>query len=312
MSNFKLDLVLLQNTKREVMGDRLVRSSVGSVMSEWCALPTIGTLSGILLAWNPSVNRRKDVRMSVFSIFLLLEDISLRVEWLLAGVYRPFVAKHQSELWEKLGVIWSSWGVFGCAVGKRFQRFLRSTSKIDAHLAFGLLAVADDGGCSPAQKAPDWTANKSQLARSESKRTEAASERPAITNIHPSCEAASPLLLLIQPLPLEQAGYGEVIQMNTFLSHLQKKLQTIYPFVLSACSKQLYFDQASYNKVISNHTLTHEHLTPTSVFTQIYRFIEFSSIPKIRREAQACTWIGCHGDNSGFDRDEAQISHLIL
>lgn len=81
MSNFKPDLVILQETKKEVMGDRLVRSLIGSVLSEWCTLPAIGTSSGILLAWDSSaIRKKKDSRLGVFSISLLLEDISLGVE----------------------------------------------------------------------------------------------------------------------------------------------------------------------------------------------------------------------------------------
>lgn len=69
VSNFLLDIVLFQETKKEVVGDQFVRSSVGASLSEWCALPAIGTSGGIFLAWNPNVVRKKDFRLGC-SLFL--------------------------------------------------------------------------------------------------------------------------------------------------------------------------------------------------------------------------------------------------
>lgn len=80
MSYFKPDIIIIQETKNEVMGDRLIWSSIRSVLSEWCVLPTIGTSGGIMLAWNPNVIRKKDSRLGSFSISLLLEDIFWEVD----------------------------------------------------------------------------------------------------------------------------------------------------------------------------------------------------------------------------------------
>lgn len=87
LSNFKKDIVILQETKKKVMGGSLVQSSIGLVLSEWCVLPAIDTSGGILLTRNPFVIRKKDSRLGLFSISLMLEDISLGVDWLLTWVY---------------------------------------------------------------------------------------------------------------------------------------------------------------------------------------------------------------------------------
>lgn len=50
MSKSKLDLVLIQEIKKEVLGDRLVQNAVGHVYLEWCALSAISTLGEILIA----------------------------------------------------------------------------------------------------------------------------------------------------------------------------------------------------------------------------------------------------------------------
>lgn len=100
---FKPDLIVLQETKKEIMQDRLVRSAIGPFLSEWFALPTIGTSGGILLARNPKAIKKIDVWMGSFSISLKLEYSSLGVEWLFTSIYDPPVAKSRESLWVELG-----------------------------------------------------------------------------------------------------------------------------------------------------------------------------------------------------------------
>lgn len=49
-----LDVLVIQETKKEEMSSRLVKWILGSVLSEWCVVPMVGTTGGILCAWNPS------------------------------------------------------------------------------------------------------------------------------------------------------------------------------------------------------------------------------------------------------------------
>lgn len=59
-----------------------------------CALPAMGTFGGILMAWNPSVITKKNVRLGALSIPIILEDNSLGVQWLHLTVYgTPIVKK---------------------------------------------------------------------------------------------------------------------------------------------------------------------------------------------------------------------------
>lgn len=67
--------MVLQETKKSIMSDKLVKSVVGLTNVEWCALPVIGCSGGILIAWNPVSIKKNDVWMGIFSISLWLEDV---------------------------------------------------------------------------------------------------------------------------------------------------------------------------------------------------------------------------------------------
>lgn len=69
MVKFKPDLIVLQETKKEIMGDKLVRSVVGMTTSEWCAVLTIGSLGGILMAWNFDAITKKMCGWGLFLFF---------------------------------------------------------------------------------------------------------------------------------------------------------------------------------------------------------------------------------------------------
>lgn len=49
-----LDVLVLQETKKDKMSNQLVRWILGPDLSEWCVVPVVNTTGGILCAWNPS------------------------------------------------------------------------------------------------------------------------------------------------------------------------------------------------------------------------------------------------------------------
>lgn len=109
LMKFKLDLIVLQEAKKEMMQDRLVRSGTGPLLSKWVALPAIGTSGGILLAWKPEAIKKIDVWMGSISIFLKSEDSSSGVEWVFIGIHGPSMAKNKDALWVELGDIRNAW-----------------------------------------------------------------------------------------------------------------------------------------------------------------------------------------------------------
>lgn len=54
VSEYKPFIMIIQETKEEVMSKLLVKSLVGPKLSKWCALPAIRTRGGVLRAWDPS------------------------------------------------------------------------------------------------------------------------------------------------------------------------------------------------------------------------------------------------------------------
>lgn len=94
---FKPDVVLLQETKKAFVDGRMVRSSVGNLLSEWTALPAVGSTGGILVAWNPLMIKVVEVKLGSFSISIKMEDLSLGVLWLFTRVYGPSTPKSRSE-----------------------------------------------------------------------------------------------------------------------------------------------------------------------------------------------------------------------
>lgn len=85
----KLDIVGLQETKKEVLTSRLLGSVVGKDLFEWCGLPANGTVGGIVCVWNPVTVRKVREIIGNFSVSILLKDSQLGVEWLFTGVYGP-------------------------------------------------------------------------------------------------------------------------------------------------------------------------------------------------------------------------------
>lgn len=66
------DIVVLQETKKESISNRLVKWSVDRDLSKWCAIPTVGTAGGVLCAWNPKSLETSQFRLSLRILILML------------------------------------------------------------------------------------------------------------------------------------------------------------------------------------------------------------------------------------------------
>lgn len=90
-------ILVLQETKKEVMNGHLVKSSMGLKLSEWCPLPAVSTLGGILIAWDPIEIRKVDELMGSYSVSIKVVELSSGFEWVLTGVYGPCKPHLRSE-----------------------------------------------------------------------------------------------------------------------------------------------------------------------------------------------------------------------
>lgn len=75
---------------------------MGSKLSDWCTLPAIGTLGGILIVWDLMEVQKMDEIMGNYSVSIKLMEVSSGFEWLILGVYGPSRPQHCSEFWNEL------------------------------------------------------------------------------------------------------------------------------------------------------------------------------------------------------------------
>lgn len=64
------DILVLQETKIEVMSDLIVADVWGSYSNDWLALPSWGASGGILLIWNANKVEILDHELWAFSILM--------------------------------------------------------------------------------------------------------------------------------------------------------------------------------------------------------------------------------------------------
>ena len=94
------DIVLLQETKKEILEDKVVGSLWKARNKSWVALPSVGRSGGIIMIWDA---RGVPVRDSLVGRFL----VSIEVEeedgsWWFTGVYGPNDYRERKEFWEEL------------------------------------------------------------------------------------------------------------------------------------------------------------------------------------------------------------------
>ena len=69
-----LDLVILQEVKREVANRQLIGSLWKSRFKEWLLLPAVGRAGEILVIWDVRTVRVIDSLLGEFSVSILIED----------------------------------------------------------------------------------------------------------------------------------------------------------------------------------------------------------------------------------------------
>lgn len=99
---YKPDLVILQETKKEKIVPHLIWSLAGGDLYAWIDDPAIGVSGGLLLLWNPLVLRKVDELIGCFSISVQFVEISSGFEWMFTGVYGSCSAYSCHLFWDEL------------------------------------------------------------------------------------------------------------------------------------------------------------------------------------------------------------------
>lgn len=104
------NVVVIQETKKEELSGRLVRWILGPDLVEWCVVPMVGIVGGILCAWNPSSVSHSDKWIGSYSISVSLKDLGLGHVWrLFTGMYGPAITTNRKEFLAKLVGVKERW-----------------------------------------------------------------------------------------------------------------------------------------------------------------------------------------------------------
>ena len=105
----KVDLFCIQETKVQVMSDRVVSSLGSGRFLDWKALDACGSAGGILICWDKRVLDLLEWEEGQFSLSCRFRIVDNGVIWVFTGVYDPFTRVERECLWEEVGVIRGIW-----------------------------------------------------------------------------------------------------------------------------------------------------------------------------------------------------------
>ena len=142
----KPDIVILQETKKEKIDNKLIGSVWGARFKEWVVLPYVGRSGGFLIMWDVRVVRGTESLLGNFSVSVLFQLIGGRDEWWLSGVYGPCKPRNRKDFWEELAGLYGLCGDKWCVGGDfnvvRFPseklnggRFTRSMIDFDSFIS---------------------------------------------------------------------------------------------------------------------------------------------------------------------------------
>ena len=117
LRDWKGDVVCLQESKLDVVDQRLIRSLWGNVYAGWEALPAVNTAGGIILMWDKRVLEKLDVHIGEYSVSCQWRSLDDGFVWTGFGVYGPNLDTMCSYFWEELLGLWNRWSSPWCLFG---------------------------------------------------------------------------------------------------------------------------------------------------------------------------------------------------
>lgn len=91
------------------MQDSIVKEIWGKGVAGWCGCDAIGSAGGILIIWNNRSFTVRDWWIAVFSVSVLLEEISSGSVRMVTSVYGPTDRRLRESFWEELDSIRMNW-----------------------------------------------------------------------------------------------------------------------------------------------------------------------------------------------------------
>ncbi|KAK9930230.1 hypothetical protein M0R45_027274 [Rubus argutus] len=112
----KADVVILQETKKEVIHRKLIGSIWGVRYTDWVSLPSLGSSGGILVMWKTNSISVMEAVIGIFSVSIKIQAINGQ-DWWLSGVYGPNKVRDKDDFWEELAGVYGLCGPRWCVGG---------------------------------------------------------------------------------------------------------------------------------------------------------------------------------------------------
>ena len=117
LSQWKVDIVCLQESKLELIMNSLVQSLWRCPYVEWCHVASNGASGGILIMWDRRVVSKLEVCLGSFVATCSFRNVDDGLVWAFVGVYGSNRGNLRRLLWEELAGLMSLWEMPWCIGG---------------------------------------------------------------------------------------------------------------------------------------------------------------------------------------------------
>jgi endonuclease/exonuclease/phosphatase family metal-dependent hydrolase len=117
LSQWKVDIVCLQETKLELITQGLVQSIWRCPYVEWSYVASKGAAGGILLMWDRRVVSKVDAYQGNYVAACSFRNVDDGMEWAFAGVYGPTRDTLRRLMWVELAGLMCLWELPWCIGG---------------------------------------------------------------------------------------------------------------------------------------------------------------------------------------------------
>lgn len=94
--------VTIQETKKELVYDSLIRALLGNNGCDYVYLPSEGRSGGIIVMWNPVIVSKEEELLGDFSVTVKFRNINDNFIWLFTAVYGSSDSADYEQFWQEL------------------------------------------------------------------------------------------------------------------------------------------------------------------------------------------------------------------
>lgn len=95
-------IVTIQETKKELIDDTLVRKLWGNNGCDYVYLPSEGRSGGILVMWNRAILAMEDNLIGAFSVSIKFRNFSDNFNWIFTAVYGVAGPADYAQFWQEI------------------------------------------------------------------------------------------------------------------------------------------------------------------------------------------------------------------